>query len=70
MAKMVDLIDKYIDTKPSINVMVHYSTDPKDGEELKEMITARYNCQEIIVTPYSPVMVSATGPMVGVSFYS
>lgn len=70
MAKMVDLIDKYIETKPSINVMVHYSTDPEDGEELKKMITARYNCQEMIVTPYSPVMVSATGPMVGVSFYS
>ena len=70
IVKMVDLIDKYIETNPSIHVMVHYSTRYEDGEELKEMIEARYNCAEVYLTPYSPVMVSATGPMVGVSFYS
>jgi len=70
ISKMVDLIDKYIETNPSIHVMVHYSAHLEDGEELKKMIEARYNCAEVYLTPYSPVMVSATGPMVGVSFYS
>ena len=70
ITKIVDLIDKYIETDPSIHVMVHYSVRPEDGEELKDMISVRYNCAEVYLTPYSPVMVSATGPMVGVSFYS
>ena len=68
--KVVDLIDKYIDTELPIHVIVHYSVRPEDGEELKDMIETRYRCAEVHLTPYTPVMVSATGPMVGVSFYS
>ena len=70
IAKVVDLISKYIDTDRPINVMVHYSDGIEEATELRDLIAARYDCTEIYLTPYSPVMVSAVGPMVGISFYS
>jgi DegV family protein with EDD domain len=70
LLKMIGLIGEYIETKPSIHVMVHYSVSREEGEELKDKINARYKCSELYITPYSPVMVSATGPMTGISFYS
>jgi fatty acid-binding protein DegV len=70
ISKVVDLIDKYADTNKPINVIVHYSDGTDDASRLKDLISARYNCREVIVTPYSPVMVSAVGPTIGVAFYS
>jgi len=70
LSKVVDLIDKYADTDKPINVIVHYTDGTDDANRLKDLITARYNCSEVIVTPYSPVMVSAVGPTVGIAFYS
>ena len=70
LAKLVDLVNNYIDTELPAHIMVHYSDGRADAEELKDMLEARYHCNEIHLTPYSPVAVSATGPMVGISFYS
>jgi DegV family protein with EDD domain len=70
LMKLVDLVNKYIDTTESIHAMIHYADGRDAGEELKEMITNRYNCSEIYVTQFSPVMISALGHAVGLSFYS
>ncbi|MFC2034532.1 DegV family protein [Chloroflexota bacterium] len=70
IVKIVNLVDKYIDTDRPIHAMVHYSDGIEVAIELKNLITTRYNCAEIYLAPFSPVMVSATGPMVGMSFYS
>jgi DegV family protein with EDD domain len=70
LAKLVELIDKYIDTDVPIHAMVHYTDGVDRGEELKEMLTSRYNCAEVHVTQYTPVMCSATGPTMGLAFYS
>ncbi len=70
ITKIVDLVDKYIDTDQPIHVMIHYSDGSESANELKDSIAARYDCAEIYLAPFSPVMVSATGPMVGISFYS
>ena len=70
IAKIVDLVDKYIDTDRPIHAMINYSDGIETGKELRDLIATRYHCAEIYLAPYSPVMVSATGPMVGISFYS
>jgi len=67
---LVNLVDKYVDTKQPLHVMVHYMDGIQQGEELRELITSRYNCAEVYMTEFTPVMVSATGPMVGLSVYS
>lgn len=70
LAKLVDLISEYADTDRPLHLMVHYSDGVAEAEELKGLITARYDCAEVYTTPCSAVMVCATGPTVGVSFYS
>lgn len=70
ISKVVDLIDKYADTDRPINIMVHYTDGTNEANELRELITARYDCAQVHMAPYSPVMVSAMGPTVGIAFYS
>jgi DegV family protein with EDD domain len=70
MTKLVDLVAKYADTGRPLHVMVHYSNSLEYGQRLKEMVADRYNCAELHMSEFSPVMVTGTGPMLGLSFYS
>jgi len=67
---MVKLIGRYVETDRELHLMVHYVDGRGEAEELEAMVTSRYGCTEVYVTPYTPVMVSAVGPMVGLSVYS
>jgi len=70
MVKLADMIKDYIDTSKPIHLMVHYTDGIKPGEELKNIVTSRFNCAEVHLTPYTPVMASQTGPVVALAFYS
>jgi DegV family protein with EDD domain len=68
--RMVDLIRKYVDIKKPLHIMTHFSNRPGEGDQLRELVAERFKCAEIYTSEYSPVMCSATGPMVGISFYT
>lgn len=68
--KVVEMIKEHTDTSKPLHVMVHYTTDIKRGEQLKELVTSRYMYEEVHFTPFTPVMVVHTGPVIAVSFYS
>ena len=70
MQKLVDMVADYIDPGRPLHMMVHYTTNIADGEQLKRMITAKYNCAELYLTPYTPVMAAHTGPVMSLAFYS
>lgn len=70
MRQIVELMKEHIEENQPVHLMVHYTDGIKAGEELKEMVTSRYNCEEVYLTPYTSVMASATGPVVAVSFYT
>jgi len=70
LLKMVDMVKDYIDTNKPLHLMVQYSESIEDGEELREMVTSRYNCTEVYMTELTPVMSCHTGPMMGLAFYS
>jgi DegV family protein with EDD domain len=70
MLKLADMVQEHTDTSKPLHVMVHYTDNVENGEELKNYVTSRYNCAEVYLTPYSPVMAAATGPVVSVAFYS
>ena len=70
MNKIVDLVDRYIDTDEPVHVMVHYSDDTEVAAVLKAEVDRRFKCAEFHMTPYSPVMVAATGPVTGLSIYA
>ena len=69
-AILAELVEKYVDTDKPIHVMVHYSNGVEQVEELKDLLVSRYNCVEMHLTQLSPVMLSAAGPLVGLSVYS
>jgi len=68
--KLVDMIKDYTDIKKPLHINFHYSNRKEDAEQLQKLVSARYKCAEVFLTEYSPVMVSTTGPMFGLSFYS
>jgi len=68
--KMVDMMQEHTDTSKPVHVIVHYTDSIAAGEELKDMVTSRYNCTEAYLTPFTPVMGSQTGPVVAIGFYS
>lgn len=70
MEKIVDMAKEHMDTSKPVHVMVHYTDGIGPADDLKKLVTARYNCKELYITPYTPVMASQTGPVVAISFYS
>jgi DegV family protein with EDD domain len=70
MRKLVEMVKEHADVTKPLHMMVHYTDNIKDGEILKEMVTSTYNCAEIYMTDFTPVMTTHTGPSVALSFYS
>ena len=68
--KLVDLVKDYTDTSQPLHVMILYSNHSEEGEQLREMVTTKYNCTEVYTTEFSPVPAAALGPVVGACFYS
>ena len=70
MLRLVDMVGEYADVSRPLHVNVHYTDNIDYGYELREMVTSRYNCEEVFFTDLTPVMTAHTGPSVALSFYS
>jgi DegV family protein with EDD domain len=71
LEKLVELVNKYVDTRKPLHFIINYSNSREDAEELKKKVTARYKkYNELYMTEYSPTMAASTGPIVGLAFYS
>ena len=68
--RMLKLIGKTAGGKVLHTAVMHADARDK-AEELKRRIAARFQCQEIFITEFTPVMGVHTGPgLFGVAFYS
>lgn len=70
LAKIAELARKHIEPGKPVHAMFHYTDGVAAGETLREMITSQIDCEEVYLTPYTPVMASATGPVVAFAFYT
>ncbi len=70
MVKLIDLMKEHSDTSKPMHLIAHYTDRIEDGEKLRDLATARFKCEEVYLTPYTPVMSGHTGPVVALSFYS
>jgi DegV family protein with EDD domain len=53
-----------------VHVMIHHAGVPEQAEKLKVAITARFNCAELYVTEFTPIMGVHTGPgLLAIAFY-
>ncbi len=54
-----------------VHVAVAHADVPEEGEELKERISSAFNCAELWLTDFSPVMGYATGAgVLAIAFYT
>ena len=70
LVRMVEVAKKYLDPDKPAHVIVQYADVIEEGERLKELVTSEFNCEELYMTEFTPVMCVHTGPLVGLAFYA
>ncbi len=70
MAVLAQMVKEYTDMSKPVHFMFHYTDSIAAGEQLRDIVTAQYKSAEVLLTPYTPVMASQTGPVVSIAFYS
>ena len=68
--RLLEIVKERVGQAP-LHAIVHHAGAPDEGEALKAEVAARFNCAELYLTPFTPVMGAHTGPCtVGISFYA
>jgi len=68
--KMISMVRNYAAIDRPLHVMAHYTDGIAVAEKIRDLMISRYNCSEILLVPYTPVIASQTGPLAAISFYS
>lgn len=68
--RLIELIAEYADTKKPLHAMVQYTNSLADGQKLAQMVKTRYDCAELYITPYTPIIAGHSGPLNSIAFYS
>jgi DegV family protein with EDD domain len=67
--RMLRMMRDKVDRQP-IHCAIMHAYDPEDAESLKERVKKGFNCVELWITEFSPVMGYATGTgTLGLAFY-
>ena len=68
--RILKLMDNHIDKELPLHVAVMHADAPQHAENLKKRISSQFNCSEIFITEFTPVMGVHTGPgLFGVAYY-
>jgi DegV family protein with EDD domain len=68
--RMLKLMDTAVKKGQQLHVAVMHADAEKEAITLKDRITAQFDCKEIYITEFTPVMGVHTGPgLVGAAFY-
>jgi DegV family protein with EDD domain len=68
--KMLQTMHERMGTKP-VHVMVHHADEVEECQRLKERIDNEFDCREIYMTEFSPIMGVHAGPgVLAVAFYA
>ena len=69
--RMLKLMEPKVEEGQPLHVAVMHANAPDKAEILRNRISARFDCAELFVTEFTPVMGAHTGPgLFGVAFYS
>ncbi len=67
---LLDVMHKKVGKKP-VHVAVHHTDASEEGEKLKQRVLAEFNCVELWLTEFSPLMGYVTGRgALGLAFYT
>lgn len=68
--RILNVIDREAEGKP-IHVVVMHAAVPEEADKLVGRIQERFDCVEILITPFTPVIGAHTGPgLLGLAFYA
>ncbi|MGD0794786.1 MAG: DegV family protein [Dehalococcoidales bacterium] len=71
MDRMLKLMEKAVPGGQSLHVAVMHADALEHAAIFKERISSRFDCREIFITEFTPVMGVHTGPgLIGTAFYS
>jgi len=69
LGRLVDIMQDRVGGKP-VHVNLHHAAVPEEAEALKNEIQSKFNCVELYVTDFTPVMGVHTGPgTIALAFY-
>lgn len=60
--KMLQIMRKHVADSEPVHVAVMHADALEEAQELRERVAAEFNCVEIFITDFSPIMGYATGP--------
>jgi fatty acid-binding protein DegV len=63
-------VDDHLAGRPA-HIAILHADAPQEAESLRQMVVERFECVELLVTEFTPVMGAHTGPgLLGVAFYA
>jgi len=65
-----EMVEGMVGGGKPVHAIVHFSNNRDEGERLKRLISRRLKCAELYMSEYSPLVTCASGPLLGVGFYS
>jgi len=70
LERILELTEEQVGSRP-VHMAVMHADAPAEAERLKGQVEARFNCVELHLTEFTPVMTTHSGPgLVGVSFWA
>jgi DegV family protein with EDD domain len=70
MDRMIKLMESAVVRRQPLHVAVMHADALKEAITLRDRITSQFDCREIFITEFTPVMGVHTGPgLIGVAFY-
>ncbi len=70
MNRLIQIMREKVGQKP-VHVNLMHAGVPDEAEELKKKISDQFDCAELYITEFSPVMGAHTGPgLIGFAFYN
>ncbi len=68
--RMLEIVEERVGEAP-LHANVHHGGVPDEGEAFRAEVARRFNCVELYLTSFTPVMGTHTGPgLVAISFYT
>jgi DegV family protein with EDD domain len=69
--QLLEIVAQRVGTKNPVHIMVEHTAVAEEAEKLKEMVSERFNCAELLLCEFNPTGAVTIGPgNLGLSFYS
>lgn len=68
--RLLEVVEQRVGVKKPVHMMVEHTRSLDEAKELKQTVSDRFNCVELLLCEFNPVAALITGPkMLGLSFY-